>query len=205
MELTELFERQQETVHNRIGGIRDLLRLCPEVAEIAGAARITSWLGELTGRPVFPVRALFFDKTPESNWRVPWHQDITIAVARRIETSGFEAWSIKDEINHVQPPTGILEGMVALRLHLDDCNLANGALKVIPGSHLRGKLKSADIFGWVEANPSVVCEIPRGGALVMRPLLLHASAPATSPAHRRVLHIEYATELLPNGLSWFDA
>jgi len=204
-ELTALLEQQQGSVRNKIGGIRNLLRLCPLVAEIAVATRIASWLGTLAGRPVFPVRALFFDKTPEANWRVPWHQDLTIAVVRRIETPGFETWSLKDEINHVQPPTGILEGMVALRLHLDDCHSANGALKVIPGSHLHGKLKSADISEWVEANPEVVCEVPRGGALVIRPLLLHASAPAASPAHRRVLHIEYATDQLPNGLKWFDA
>ena len=204
-ELTVLFEKQQGSVRNRIGGLRNLLRLCPVVAEIAGAIRITSYLGDLIGRPVWPVRALFFDKTPESNWRVPWHQDLTIAVARRIETPDFEGWSVKEEINHVQPPAWILEGMATLRLHLDDCDSFNGALKVFPGSHLFGKLPAPVISEWIKKNPEMTCAVPRGGALVMRPLLLHSSAPAASPEHRRVLHIEYATDQLPNGLSWFDS
>ena len=28
----------------------------------------------------FVVRGLFFDKTPTTNWNLPWHQDMTIAV-----------------------------------------------------------------------------------------------------------------------------
>jgi hypothetical protein len=33
-------------------------------------------------------------------------------------------------------------------------------------------------------------------------LLLHASSPATRPAHRRVIHIEYAARLLASPLVW---
>ena len=32
-----------------------------------------------------PVRSLLFDKTPEENWPVLWHQDLTIAVEEQIE------------------------------------------------------------------------------------------------------------------------
>lgn len=39
----------------------------------------------------------------------------------------------------------------------------------------------------------------------MRPLLLHASSPAASPGHRRVLHVEYAAAGLPGGLQWYEA
>jgi len=38
----------------------------------------------------------------------------------------------------------------------------------------------------------------------MRPLTLHASSAATSPSHRRVLHIEYITGGLPGGLEFHD-
>jgi hypothetical protein len=37
----------------------------------------------------------------------------------------------------------------------------------------------------------------------MRPLLLHASASARVPGHRRVIHLEYAAESLPDGLEWY--
>jgi ectoine hydroxylase-related dioxygenase (phytanoyl-CoA dioxygenase family) len=153
---------------------------------------------------VFPVRALFFDKTPDANWRVAWHQDLTIAVAEKIETLGFEAWSVKEEITHVQPPRRILEGMAVLRLHLDNCASNNGPLKVIPGSHAGGKLDAARIKEWTAGEKIAMCEVPKGGALLMRPLLLHSSSPSESPLHRRVLHIEYASDELPNGLEWFE-
>ena len=38
----------------------------------------------------------------------------------------------------------------------------------------------------------------------MRPLLLHASASGTALGHRRVIHLEYAAEALPEGLEWYE-
>ena len=205
MELSQLLGVQQLASRNKLGGLRNLLRICPAVGRLANSPKTRGLLEHLSGQTVFPVRALFFDKTPAANWRVPWHQDLTIAVAQKVECPGFAGWSLKAGIPHVQPPAAILEGMLALRLHLDDCTAENGALRVIPRSHLGGKLLPGAIPRVVATNPEVVCAIPRGGAMVMRPLLLHASSPATHPAHRRVLHIEYATAELPGGLKWFDA
>jgi ectoine hydroxylase-related dioxygenase (phytanoyl-CoA dioxygenase family) len=203
-ELSALFEQQQSSVKTRIGGVRNLLRASEHVAELASSTRVTSLLTKLIGKAIFPVRAIFFDKTAEANWFVPWHQDLAIAVAKRIETQGLGSWSVKDGALHVHPPDEILESMATLRLHLDDCNGNNGALRVLPGSHWRGKLGAKEISEWTKANEPVVCEIPKGGALQMRPLLLHASSASENPVHRRVLHLEYASQELPNGLKWFD-
>ena len=202
-EFSKLLEGQQNSKKNRIGGVRNLFKNSFRVAEIASSTKLVSILERLLGRKAFPVRAIFFDKTAESNWRVPWHQDLSIAVSKQIETPDFTAWSIKDEILHVQPPREILEGMATVRLHLDECDANNGALKVISGSHASCKLNAVQIGEWSKKE-TVVCEIPKGGALVMRPLLLHSSSPAKNPSHRRVLHIEYATDELPNGLKWFE-
>jgi hypothetical protein len=35
------------------------------------------------------VRAILFDKTPENNWALGWHQDRTIAVAARRDAAGY--------------------------------------------------------------------------------------------------------------------
>ena len=203
-ELTELFANQQGASRNRIGGVRNLLRRSQCVRELAVSSRISSLIKEVTGESVFPVRAIFFDKTAGSNWRVPWHQDLTIAVTDRNETGGFGPWSVKEGVVHVQPSLAILAGMVALRLHLDNCDRNNGALRVVPGSHREGELRADQIASLTGSDQVVICELPRGGALFMRPLLLHASSPAASPSHRRVLHIEYAANELPNGLEWYD-
>jgi ectoine hydroxylase-related dioxygenase (phytanoyl-CoA dioxygenase family) len=203
-ELSPLFEQQIKSSKNRIGGVRNLLRTSPVVSGVAKSPTITELLQQAASVRAFPVRAIFFDKNPDANWLVPWHQDLAIAVAEQIETPGFTGWSMKDGIPHVHPPTEILGSMIILRLHLDNCDASNGALKVVAGSHHSGKIPAGEIARRTSASEQIVCEVQKGGALLMRPLLLHASAPAESPNHRRVLHIEYATQKLSNGLEWFD-
>ena len=186
-------------------GVRNLLRASTAVREVARCEKIFQLAEQVLGGGAFAVRAVFFDKTPAANWRVPWHQDLTIAVAERIEVPGFGPWSVKAGIVHVQPPRDVLENMIALRLHLDDCGADNGALQVIPGSHRGGKLRAAEIVAVRERTAAGTCEASRGDALLLRPLLLHASSPARLPGHRRVLHLEYAATKLPAGLRWFDS
>jgi ectoine hydroxylase-related dioxygenase (phytanoyl-CoA dioxygenase family) len=131
-----------------------------------------------------------------------WHQDLTIAVREKREAEGFGPWSFKDGVAHVQPPVRVLEQMLTLRLHLDDCDENNGPLRVLRGSHQSGKLSSSEIAEWRAQQAEEVCTSPRGGALLMRPLLLHASSQAKTPRHRRVLHLEWANGKLSDGLRW---
>ena len=185
-------------------GHRNLMLRIPAVASLASSTAILGRLEKSLGSGCFPVRSIFFDKTPEANWLVPWHQDLSIAVAHRHEVHGYGPWSTKDGVSHVQPPIPILEEMVTLRLHLDDCNEDNGALRVIPKSHRWGRLdatRSAEIRAHEKA---AVCVLKAGDALLMRPLLLHASSAAVMPRHRRVIHLEYASRPLPDGLQWAE-
>ena len=156
------------------------------------------------GAAAFAVRALVFDKTPLANWKVAWHQDVTIPVTEYRECPGWGPWSRKAGTWHVRPPAEVLEGMLTVRLHLDDCGATNGPVRVIPGSHLAGRLSDAQIETVRRDGVPCDCLVPFGGALLMRPLLLHASAPATAPAHRRVFHVEYAATELPDGFVWAE-
>ncbi len=201
-ELSDRLEKRKESAKAKIGGLRNLLTTCPLVAEIALQPRLISILSRLARLQVFPVRAIFFDKTSESNWSVPWHQDLAICVRERIDTPRFGGWSVKDGENHVHPPAEVLAGMITARLHLNECNEQNGPLQVMPRSHAAGKLGAAAIRKWTESVEPIVCRVAAGGALFMRPLLLHSSNRADDPSHRRVLHLEYATSELPNGLQW---
>jgi ectoine hydroxylase-related dioxygenase (phytanoyl-CoA dioxygenase family) len=105
-------------------------------------------------------------------------------------------------VTHVQPPAEVLEQMVSVRIHLDDCPEENGALRVVPGSHTMGKIQERRIAPFVAERTVTVCESAQGGVLVMRPLLLHASSAATIPGHRRVIHFDYADCLLARPLRW---
>lgn len=186
-------------------GIRDLLNVCPGVGEIAESPRVKSLVENILGREAKPVRAIFFDKTSSANWKVPPHQDLTVTVKEKRETENFTAWTRKAGIQHVQPPVGILEKMLAVRIHLDDADETNGALKVVPKSHRNGRLTAAEILNIQQTNKLEVCRHKRGDVFLMRPLLVHSSSSGTSPKHRRVVHIEYSAENLPNGLEWYES
>jgi ectoine hydroxylase-related dioxygenase (phytanoyl-CoA dioxygenase family) len=201
-ELSSLYE--QRSTNRKVGGVRNLLKRSPQVADVASSPAITALLQVRLQILVFPVRAIFFDKTPGANWGVPWHQDLSIAVSERKEAPGFGGWSLKNGVHHVQAPRETLESMATLRLHLDDCDADNGALRVIPGSHRKGKLSDGEVAACTRDTPQAICEVTKGDAVMMRPLLLHSSSPAKQASHRRVLHIEYGTDELPHGLVWFN-
>jgi len=183
---------------------RNLLREVPEVRALASSPAVRALVEPVLGPDCRAVRGILFDKTAAANWKVGWHQDLVVALRERRECEGFGPWSIKAGVLHAQAPAHVLERMLAVRLHLDDCGPDRGPLRVLPGTHLRGKLDAAAIQRARDATSEVVCVLPQGGALLMRPLLLHASSQARRPGHRRVIHIEFAAGALPGGLLWHD-
>jgi len=189
----------------QVYGVRNLLQASPAVRAVAASPAIRAAVEPILGASACPVRGLLFDKPAAANWKVPWHQDLSIAVRECVDLPGFGPWSVKAGVLHVQPPAEVLEGMLAVRLHLDDCGADNGPLQVIPGSHAAGKLDAAAIRAWRERRPAEACLARRGDLLLMRPLLLHASGAATAVAHRRVVHLEFAAGPLPGGLEWLEA
>lgn len=189
---------------NVVFAIRNLLEDSPEVRALANSTAIRALVEPILGPEAFPVRGILFDKIADANWKVPWHQDATIAVQERIETDGFGPWSIKSGVLHVQPPVKILENMLSVRMHLDPCRAENGALRVIPGSHSHGRILEDQTAKIREQSTEFICESGPGGALLMRPLLLHASSQSLIPNHRRVIHLDFAAVPLPNGLRWFS-
>ena len=175
----------------------------PSVHKLASSKPVREVMESVLGPQCFAVRGIFFNKTQSSNWKVVWHQDLTIAVRERRDVNGFGPWTRKAGVWHVQPPAEVMSGMLAIRLHLDESGLDNGPLRVIAGSHKEGRL-SAEEIARSEKGSCVICAVPRGGALLMRPLLLHASSACVSPKPRRVIHLEFAATELPHGLEWHD-
>jgi ectoine hydroxylase-related dioxygenase (phytanoyl-CoA dioxygenase family) len=198
------FAERNLSSDGRRGGVRNLLDF-PRMRDLAESSAVRTAVNTILGSDARVVRGILFDKTEEANWKVPWHQDVTIAVSRRVEAAGYGPWSMKAGVLHVQPPASVLEGMVSVRLHLDDCPEENGALRVIAGSHANGKLDERLIHDDVKRSVAVTCAMKRGGVLIMRPLLLHASSASNFPGHRRVVHFDYAASELPTGMDWAEA
>lgn len=176
----------------------------PKVAEFAKSSLAELVRPHLSCCPM-PVRGIYFDKRPDTNWLVPWHQDLTLALKKQVELTEFGPWSVKEGVPHVQPPMKLLEQMLTVRLHLDDTDSSNGALRVLSGTHRLGRLSAEAIQSCRETHEEVLCEAKAGDVLLMRPLLLHASSRSSSAGRRRVLHIEFAGFPLPAPLEWHEA
>jgi hypothetical protein len=170
-------------------GRRHLMAL-PEIAAMANDPRMTA----LAKRGV-PFRATYFDKSPQSNWLVPWHQDTALPIASIDDESGWGPWSVKEGIRYAHAPAWALRQVTALRLSLDDSGEDNGPLRVISHSHELGVLSDDEVAEQAQCRSHDTCLVPRGGVLAMSPLIIHASGKATSDRPRRVLHIEYAPSL----------
>jgi ectoine hydroxylase-related dioxygenase (phytanoyl-CoA dioxygenase family) len=183
-------ELNNPALHRSRAGIRHAMHI-PACAAIASDRRLLEIAAEILGATPHPYRATLFDKSPDSNWLVVWHQDTVLPVESRDDRRGWGPWSVKEGIDYAHAPARALGKVVALRLHLDDSTAENGPLRVLPGTHTRGVLSDDAIHDLASTVVPVDCPVLRGGVLAMRPLLVHASSKSQSPKPRRVLHVEY--------------
>ncbi|GAA4383065.1 phytanoyl-CoA dioxygenase family protein [Hymenobacter koreensis] len=183
--------------------IRNLMQEVPELLPLIWNRRFTDLLHALLPAPYHLVKAIYFDKPPQSNWVVAWHQDLMVAVDRRADVPGFGPWNARPEGVNVQPTREYLENICTLRIHLDACDAGNGALRAVPGSHLHGAIPATELSAYTPG--AVVCDAPAGGVMLMKPLTLHASHRSTDARPRRVIHLEFSSLTLPAGLRWREA
>lgn len=182
--------------------IRQFLKEIPQVRELVFNENIKKIITEIFGEKYIVVKSIYFDKPEKSNWYVAYHQDLTISVDKKADISGFGPWTTKQNQFAVQPPLDILENLYTIRIHLDDTDEKNGALKVIPKSHAKGIYRPETIDWSVETE--TICNVEKGGIMIMKPLLLHGSNRTTNGKKRRVIHIEFSDKELPEELKWSE-
>lgn len=168
------------------------LRTLPELAQYVPSSSVA-------------IQCTLFDKNADANWLVALHQDLSVPVRAPVSHPDLKTWSRKEGQNFVQPPVDLLNQLVAVRIHIDDCGPTNGPLRVVPGSHREGRLESSSAHRLREQTGEIACIVGRGGALVLRPLLLHASSKAVSANRRRVLHFLFGPRQVGYGLEWQTA
>jgi Phytanoyl-CoA dioxygenase (PhyH) len=189
----------------RVGGRSRTGLLEPWCRDLAIFIRRHAALSGMVAGGSVAVQCTLFEKSPENNWLVSLHQDLSIPVRERIPENELSGWSVKEGRVFVQPPTSVLESLVAIRVHLDDCGPETGGLRVVPRSHLFGRLDIARASALRDEYGETAPTVRRGGVLAMRPLLLHASSKSAGLAFRRVLHFVFGPPKLPSGLVWADS
>lgn len=188
----KLLRQIQSNPHNEGFGVRDFLPNNPEVVQILQKTpRLTALLKSKLAEAIC-VRSIYFDKPPKANWVVGWHQDLTMNLNSTPEGKGWKNTRRIDERVVSQAPIHFLKAMVTVRIHLDDTDGANGALRVLPGSHRRGVIRNYSPSPEEVMKRTVECHVPRGGVMLLKPLTLHASRRTVDTnASRRVIHLEF--------------
>jgi ectoine hydroxylase-related dioxygenase (phytanoyl-CoA dioxygenase family) len=110
----------------------------PAVAAFARDSRLIEMASEWLGSRARPFRATLFEKSSQSNWLIPWHQDTALPLESKFDEPGWGPWSEQAGVHYAHAPAWALSLVIALRVHLDPSNAENGPLRVIAGSHLAG-------------------------------------------------------------------
>ena len=192
-QLCTLSERCESEVKANVG-TRNLLSI-DWAKDLAQTLIENESLRTLMPKNSVAVQCNYFSKSIQKNWYVTMHRDLSIPIKNKINSRQWSGWSEKEGVLYAQPPKRVLAEMLAVRLHLEDNNSENGALEVVPGSHKSDKLK-------IEKRSLGV--VSQGGALIMRPLLLHSSTKLKS-GKRRVIHFVFGPKNLPNNMQWANA
>lgn len=187
---------------NDLFAIRQFLKEVPDAFNAIFTDKLKSVVNQVMGENFFLVKSIYFDKPETSNWYVPYHQDLTISVDKKLELANFGPWTTKQNQFGVQPPIEFLENITTIRIHLDDTDENNGALRVIPKSHLKNIYRPETIDWHTETETT--CAVKQGGLMLMKPLTLHSSSRTTNHKKRRVIHIEFSNMELPAVLSWAE-
>lgn len=185
---------------NNLFAIRQFLKEVPEAIPHIFNHNLKEVITNTFGSNYFITKSIYFDKLPASNWFVAWHQDITISVKEKAEVPGYGPWTAKEGQFAVQPSLHILQQNFTIRIHLDDTDEHNGALKVADGSHLKGIQRPQQL----NLSTPTTCTVPAGGIMLMHPLLFHSSGRTTNQQRRRVIHIECSNQPLPHPLQWSE-
>lgn len=155
---------------------------CRGVWDIVTDSRIIDVMEDMLGETVILRHSHFFAKLPGDGMRVSWHQDASY-------------WPLT--------PSKVVSAWLAI----DDVDLGNGAMQVIPGSHLNAQVAFRDsaeeernvLNQTVEqpeafGDPPVALELRAGQISLHSDWVLHGSEPNESQRRRCGLAMRYLSK-----------
>ncbi len=176
---------------------------CQHAVQLAKVTKLHDLVGNLLPNAK-PVRAIIFNKSRETNWGVPWHQDRVIAVKDKHDVKGYKNWTKKSGVWHVEPPVPILEKMVFVRIHLNRNTKNNGCMEIALRTHKFGYIPAHAQAKIIASNQTELSIANKGDILVVKALILHRSRQSKSTTIRRTLRVDYTNQQLPAPLEWAE-
>lgn len=154
--------------------IYNYVKYAPRLAALAYHPAIIGRVEQLLGDRAVLVGEQGLLKPPFGGGEKPWHQDMA-----------YGGLYFKKQI-------------VSVWLALDEANLENGCMHIIPKSHLLGGVPHFMIRDWqmcdthVDVDKDMAVCLKPGGALIFSGLLHHGTPANFSPFKRRALQFRYA-------------
>lgn len=140
----------------------------PLIAVLLGQAGVRDLVRAAVGPGATILRGTAYDQQGHASWSLPWHQGHGGA----------------------DPTRGL-----TLRWHLDLIGPADGGLRVLPGSHTKGRLAPEAVDRLAAEIPAIELPVSAGTVLALRPLLIRGARRRTTRGHRRILQVELAPRL----------
>ena len=163
---------------------------CPGIYDLVNHLRVLDYVQDLLGENLICWATHYFAKLPGDGKRVSWHQDASY-------------WPLTPSKT------------VTVWLAIDDTDLENGAMTVIPGSHIHGQLdfeessseennvlnqsvRAAESYG----DAPVAFAMQAGQMSLHSDLLLHGSEPNLSNRRRCGLTMRFVSPLVRELKGW---
>lgn len=141
---------------------------------LLGSPHILAPAQSLCSLDCVPTVDMMLFKQPMSDSAIPWHQDLIYPSTRyRVATFG---------------------------IYLEDANAGDGALQIVPNSHL----KEQDICHYIKHPPQNSVEITAktGDVIIHNPMCVHKSDKATKDKRRTLYYEMRPLQALLNNDSW---
>jgi len=186
-----LYKKIGDRLKEEYGVVRQLLVEQPSLAKVILNRNLTR-LVEYIDPKAFLVKATFFNNAPSQEKYQNWHQIEPFACAS------------KEGIIYMETISDAIAGNVfCIRIHLDDVQEGNGQQLVLPGSHKK-RFTRSEINLLSHNSHSYAPDLSSGSVLVMNALLLTSFSKPPNLKRRRVLHLEFTSSSLPDGLEWVE-
>lgn len=186
-----LHKKVGESLKEQNGVVRQLLVEQPALLRILLNRNLTRLVRYIDPN-AFLVKAVFFNQAPTEESYQNWHQIKDLSLIAK--ESNISTKTIPDEI---------VGRVFCIRIHLDDIKANNGEQFVLPGSHNKRFTKEEINLLSNNSHPYAP-DLYSGSALVMNALLLTSFSMFPTPKRRRVVHLEFTSSQLPEGLEWAE-
>ena len=171
-------DQEEKPIPGMLHKVQGVCQVEPRLVELAGEPALTDRVAALLGPDLDVFGTKFFPKLPGGGSSTHWHQD------------NYYFGTTSTEV-------------ISCGIYLEDADLSNGCLQVVPGSHLEGLVehrrdpRTHGSWCQVEDDKALDLPVPAGTAVLFSANLLHG---ANDNLHSQRTRYSTAWHYIPGAL-----